>query len=156
VGIVHGGEYSPMTDDPDDYRPSSSWLLHVDPDHRAQLSVIRERIGPGDRIPLHWHDIDEVVLYESGRGLAHLDGTETEVRRGASVFIPAGVVHGTVNTGDAPLEVRAVYASTVVRMHMVQRNARPGTEGEAPKVSRYDMATGQYVLLGETDLSRRR
>jgi putative ABC transport system ATP-binding protein len=105
---------------------------------------------------LHWHDIDEVVLYESGRGLAHLDGTETEVRRGASVFIPAGVVHGTVNTGDAPLEVRAVYASTVVRMHMVQRNARPGTEGEAPKVSRYDMATGQYVLLGETDLSRRR
>lgn len=43
---MQGGEYSPMDDDPDDYRATSSWLLHVDPDLRAQLSVIRERIGP--------------------------------------------------------------------------------------------------------------
>ena len=154
MGIVHGGEYSLMDDDPDDFRPNSSWLLHVDPDHRAQFSVIRERIGPGDRIPLHWHDVDEVVLYERGAARVHLDGVETQVGPGASVFIAAGVVHGTVNTGTEACEVRAVYPTTVVRMHMVERNPRPGTESEPPKVSRYDMATGEYVVLGETDLSR--
>ena len=155
MGIVHGGEYSPMDEDPDDHRPGSSWLLHVDPERRAQLSVIRERIGPGDRIPLHWHDVDEVVLYESGRGRAHLDGVETEVGPGATAFIPAGVVHGTVNTGTEHLEVRAVFPATVVRMDMVERNPRPGTEDDPPRASRYDMATGAYVVLGETDLSGR-
>lgn len=154
MAVVHGGEYSPMDDDPDDFRPTSSWLLHVDPDRRAQLSVIRERIGPGDRIPLHWHDVDEVVLYERGAARVHVAGVETEVGPGASVFIAAGLVHGTVNTGTEVCEVRAVYPTTVVRMDMVERNPRPGTESDPPKVSRYDMATGEYVVLGETDLSR--
>ncbi len=66
MGVVHGSQYSPLDDDPDDYRPSSSWSLHVDPENRTELSVIRESIGVGDRIPRHWHDIDEVVLYERG------------------------------------------------------------------------------------------
>ena len=66
MAVVHGSPYSPMDEDPDDYRPGSAWSLHVDPERRTQLSVIRERIGVGDRIPRHWHDIDEVVLYEKG------------------------------------------------------------------------------------------
>ncbi len=66
------------------------------------------------------------------------------------MFIPAGVVHGTVNIGDEPLEIRAVYPSTVVRMEMVERNPMPGTEHEPPRVSVYDMTTGQFTILGET------
>lgn len=122
MGVAHGSPYAPMDDDPDDYRPTSAWSLHVDPEQRTRLSVIRECIGVGDRIPRHWHDIDEVVLYEAGHARVYLDGFETEVRDGASVFIPAGTIHGTVNIGDEPVQIRAVYPSTVVRMDLVERN----------------------------------
>lgn len=150
MGVAHGSEYVAMDDDPDDYRPSSSWLPHVDPDGRTRLSVIRERIGVGDRIPRHWHDVDEVVLYESGTARVHLDGTETQVAAGASVFIPAGVVHGTVNIGDAPVELRAVFPATVVQMDLVERNPMPGTEQDPPRATRYDLATGTFTVIGPT------
>jgi len=152
MGVAHGGPYQPMDEDPDDFRPNSSWLLQVDPDGRTKFGVIRESIGVGDRIPRHWHDVDEVVLYERGSGRVHLDGEDTEVGPGSTVFIPAGAVHGTINTGEEPLEIRAVYPATEVRMDLVERNAMPGTEAEPPRASYYNMATGEFTYLGETDL----
>ena len=152
MGVVQGSEYEPMDADPDDYRPTSSWLLHVDPDRRTGLSVIRERMGVGDRIPRHWHDIDEVVLYESGTARVYLDGEETEVTAGSTVFIPAGSIHGTVNIGDTPVEIRAIYPATVVRMDLVERNPMPGTEQDRPRATRYDMATGEFTVIGQTKL----
>jgi quercetin dioxygenase-like cupin family protein len=141
-----------MDDDPDDFRPGSSWALSVDPERRAGLSVIRERIAAGDRIPRHWHDVDEVVLYERGSGVAHLDGVDHEVRGGSTAFIPAGAIHGTVNTGGDPLELRAIYPTTVVRMDLVERNAAPGTESEPPRATTYDLSTGEFVVHGPTEL----
>jgi quercetin dioxygenase-like cupin family protein len=149
VGVARGGDYVPMDEDADDYRPGSSWLLQVDPDGRTSLSVVRESIGVGDRIPRHWHDVDEVVLYERGHARVFLDGAESDVAAGDSVFIPAGAVHGTVNTGSEPVEVRAVYPATVVRIDYAERNPRPGTEQDAPKATRYDLATGAYEVLGD-------
>jgi len=122
MGIAQSGPYAAMDDDPDDYRPGSAWLPQVDPDGRTSMAVIRERIGVGDRIPRHWHDVDEVVLYES------------------------------VNTGDVPVEVRAVYPATVVRMDLVERNPAPGTQDEPPRATRYDLTTGEFDVLGETTL----
>ena len=147
MGIASGGTYEPMVGDPDDHRPESSWRLQVDPDARTQMAVIRERIGVGDRIPRHTHDVDEVVLYESGRAIAHLAGVDTRVTAGDTVFIPAGTVHGTVNVGDEPVELRAVYPATQVRMDLVERNPAPGTEGDAPRSTRYDLATGAFDVL---------
>lgn len=152
MGVVHGSHYLPMDDDPDDYRPTSSMSLHVDPDHRTKLSVIRESIGVDDRIPRHWHDVDEVVLYERGHARVYLDGVETVVGAGATVFIPAGVIHGTVNIGDETVELRAVFPSTVVEMSLVERNPMPGTEKRAPQVSVYDMSTGAFTVLHETEV----
>lgn len=152
MAVARGGPYSPMDEDPDDYRPNSSWLLQVDPAAQTNLSVIREQIGVGDRIPRHWHDVDEVVLFESGRARVHLDGVETDVVPGETAFIPAGVVHGAVNIGDEPVEIRAVYPATVVRMDLVERNPKPGTESQPPMASVYDMVTGRFQQLGPTQL----
>lgn len=153
MGVARGLPYAAMDEDPDDYRPASSWLLQVDPDLRTSLAVIRERIAPGDRIPLHRHDIDEVVLYESGRGVIHLDGVDVEVAGGDTLFIPAGSVHGTRNVGSDPLELRAVYPATRVRMDMVERNPMPGTEDRPPQATVYDLATGEFEALGPTTFS---
>ena len=127
MGVVHAPAFHAMDDDPDDYRPSSAWALSVDPDGRAGFGVVHERIGVGDRIPRHWHDVDEVVLYEGGTARVHLDGADVDVAAGAIVFIPAGAIHGTVNTGADPVEVRAVFPATRVRIDAVERNPAPGT-----------------------------
>lgn len=150
MGVTHGSEYVAMDSDPDDYRPASSWLLQVDPDRRTGLGVIRERIGVGDRIPRHWHDLDEVLLYESGVARVFLDGVETEVVAGDTFFIPAGSVHGCVNVGVEPVDIRAVYPGTRVRMDMIERNPMPGTEDRRPQATAYDLATGEFTALGET------
>jgi quercetin dioxygenase-like cupin family protein len=149
VGIEDPPEFEAMDVDPDDYRPSS-WALSVDPDRRTRLSMIRERIGVGDRIPRHWHDLDEVVLYEHGRGIAHLGGVDHEIRAGSTAFIPAGTIHGAINDGSEPLEVRAIYPATSVRMDLVERNPAPGTEDARPQASTSDMATGEFVVHGPT------
>ena len=86
-----------MVGDPDDHRPGSTWALLVDPgDDRGRveaLAVISERIGPGERIPLHVHRVDEVIL-PRGPGRFRLGEEEQTVDDGAVVFIPAGVPHG--------------------------------------------------------------
>ncbi|HJV28900.1 MAG TPA: cupin domain-containing protein, partial [Gaiellaceae bacterium] len=82
--------------DPDDYRPGSVWSGPlVDPvspsGYVRDLSVILERIAPGDRIPLHRHGVDEAIVVESGEVELRLGG-ETRVVTGHSVvFVPAGV-----------------------------------------------------------------
>jgi quercetin dioxygenase-like cupin family protein len=153
MGIVHTATFAAMDQDPDDYRPSSSWALTVDPDGRSHLSVIRERIGVGDRIPRHWHDVDEVVLYTGGEAVVHLEGADRRVEPGATVFIPAGAIHGTVNAGSTPVEITAVFPATSVRMDLVERNPGPGTEGALPRAVTVDMATGAVTDHGPTDLS---
>ena len=147
MGVARAVPYAAMDDDPDDHRPGSSWALQVDPDGRTSMSVIRERIGVGDRIPRHVHDVDELVLIEQGAAVAHVDGQEWDVGAGDTVFIPAGAVHGTVNTGDEPVEVRGVFPVTRVRMDYVERNPAPGTEGDPPRSVRYDFATGAFEVL---------
>ena len=152
MGIAHAATFAAMNDDPDDYRPASAWALTVDPDGRSHLSVIRERIAVGDRIPRHWHDVDEVVMYTGGQALVHLEGTDQRVESGATVFIPAGAIHGTVNTGSTAVEIIAVFPVTAVRMDMVERNPSPGTEDRPPRAVTVDLATGAVIEHGPTDL----
>jgi quercetin dioxygenase-like cupin family protein len=88
TGIEHAPAFVPLDDDPDDYRPGSSWALSMDPDGRTRLAVVHERIAVGDRIPRHWHDVDEVVLYASGEATVHLDGADVPVAAGATCSFP--------------------------------------------------------------------
>jgi quercetin dioxygenase-like cupin family protein len=150
VGIVDQPRFEVMDSDPDDYRPGSSWALSVDPAREAPFGVIHERIGVGDRIPRHWHDVDEVVLYENGRARVHLDGLDREVTPGAIVFIPAGAVHGTQNIGQEPVEVRAVFPTTRVRIDAVERNPAPGTRDAVPQAVTYDFGAGTAIIHGPT------
>jgi quercetin dioxygenase-like cupin family protein len=148
VSVVHGAAGTPMTDDPDDYRPGSAWRLVVDPEGRVDMTVVHESIGVGERIPRHVHDVDEVVLVESGAARVHVDGQEVDVVAGATVFVPAGTVHGTVNTGTAPVSVRAFFATTTLRMDLVERNPAPGTEGRPPMTSVYYAREDRFEVLG--------
>jgi quercetin dioxygenase-like cupin family protein len=148
VSIVQPGSRQPMVGDPDDHRPRSSWRLVVDPVDAATrvdtLSLIEEEIAVGDRIPLHTHDVDELITVLDGHGVAQLGDERQEVGSGAAIFIPAGVVHGTRNSGTSPLLIHAVFPATEIVIDMRERNPAPGTEGRPPSRVRYDLRTGEF------------
>jgi quercetin dioxygenase-like cupin family protein len=67
----------------------------------------------GGRIPCHRHDtIEHEQIVLDGRMIISLDGRETEVRPGDSIFIPAGVSHWYENRGDAPVRFVCVVPRT--------------------------------------------
>lgn len=85
VGIVKSGPFQPMVGDLDDHRPNTTWRLAVDPGtagDEAGLAVLMERCASGDRIPLHRHDVDEVVMVVAGVGEYHLAGETQHVEGG--------------------------------------------------------------------------
>ena len=130
--------------DPDDWRPNSRWALVTDPG--ASLAVIIEEVAPADKIPLHRHTIDEVLLYESGSGEIVIGDERRPVSAGSIAFVPAGLAHATVNTGDEPLRLRAVFPSHVIDIEYLERNPAPGT-GDAPPQPplAYDARTGDVT-----------
>jgi quercetin dioxygenase-like cupin family protein len=155
MGIAWNSPYEPMVGDPDDHRPQTVWRVVIDPDGAdgsavVGMAVLMERCAVGDRIPLHRHDVDEVVVVVEGTGIYHLDGADHAVAAGDVVFIPAGTTHGTVNAGELPLHVHAVFPSRRVRTEMLDRNPAPGTEDELPMTTVYDFATGEVVVIGPT------
>ena len=126
--------------DPDDYRPRSAWTGPlVDPvspnGYVRDLSVILERIAPGDRIPLHRHRVDEAIVVEFGEVEIRL-GDDTRVVTGHTVvFVPAGVDHGARNVGSEPASYLAFFSTTAIDIEYVERNPAPGTEGDPPQPS---------------------
>ena len=149
MSIVEGYEFEAMIGDPDDHRQDTSWSLIVDPggsDGRVDtFAVIKERIAPGDRIPLHVHRDDELVIVH-GDGRYRLGDEEHDVADGAVVFIPAGVPHSLANPGPAPLPIEGIFATTTVWMRYLERNPAPGTEADAPRGATYDFRTGDVTF----------
>jgi quercetin dioxygenase-like cupin family protein len=151
VSIVQPTPREPMVGDPDDHRPRSEWRLVVDPGDESGrvegLALIEEQIAPGDAIPLHRHDVDELIVVVAGEGVARLGDAEQRVGPGAAIFIPAGAAHGTRNVSGGPMLVHAVFPATTIDIDMLERNPAPGTEDEPPRRSRYDLRTGAFEIV---------
>ena len=69
-------------------------------------------LEPGKGHDRHNHPGSEEIIYVvSGEGEQMVDDAPAvHVRPGASIFIPAGVFHSTLNTGWEPLRLVVVYA----------------------------------------------
>lgn len=78
---------------------------------------------------------------------ARLGEESRRIGRDAVVFIPAGTPHATVDAGTTPVEILAVFPATSIEIAMLERNPAPGTEGEAPRRSRYDLRTGEFEMI---------
>lgn len=139
MAIISQLHYAPFDEsDPDDFRPDSRWALLVDPDgknapHVDDITLIVEEIAPGDRIPLHTHPINEVIVILAGTPEVALGDDTQQVEPGTVVFIPAGTPHGTRNTGADPVRLHAMFPSERIGIHYLERNPAPGTELDAPQ-----------------------
>lgn len=69
-------------------------------------------LEPGKGHERHNHpDADEVIFIVSGEADQMLDDREpVRVRPGASIYVPRGVYHSTMNVGWEPLRFVVVYA----------------------------------------------
>ena len=92
-----------------------SWLSepHVTAAERFSAGVVKLESGKGHE--RHNHPYSEEILYVvSGTGMQMVDLPEGKVEReigpGTLVHIPTAVYHSTVNTGDEPMELIAIYA----------------------------------------------
>jgi quercetin dioxygenase-like cupin family protein len=139
MGFIERHEYEPMVGDPDDHRPDTTWTIAVDPDSLdgpggvRGITLIFERMAPGDHIPLHTHSVEEVIVVDEGRAEATLGAERRQLSAEACMFVPPGTAHGLRNAGEGVLRLHAAFASPTVDVTYLERNPAPGTESESPQ-----------------------
>jgi quercetin dioxygenase-like cupin family protein len=78
----------------------------------ASLLAGVNHLAPGGRIPLHFHDHEELQFILSGSGVAlDANGQEHPLEPGSTVYCAAGreSAHGFANTGSEPLAILYAY-----------------------------------------------
>ncbi len=75
----------------------------------AQVVVMSIPVGGEIGEEVH-PDLDQVLVFVQGRGLASLDGEEVVVGPDRLVHVPAGARHNVLNSGTDDLRLYTVYA----------------------------------------------
>lgn len=74
-----------------------------------QLFIGQQWLVPGDRVLLHTHPVEEVLVFLAGHGAATVGDAAYEVGAEISLHIPAGIPHGFRNTGNSIMHVMIVF-----------------------------------------------
>ena len=69
---------------------------------------------PGVEVPLHSHNVEEMVNVLEGSGECEVDGQVYPVKQWDTTYIPAGLVHCFRNTGSQRMSIMWIYATTNV------------------------------------------
>ena len=73
--------------------------------------VVLMSIPPNGEIGEEVHeDVDQVLAFVAGEGVAVLEGEESPVGRDRLVHVPAGMRHNIVNRGSVDLRLYTIYA----------------------------------------------
>lgn len=89
-------------------------------DGARAVSLVKGWMHPGARHSPHTHDVEEAVVFLSGRGVVEVGGRPCPVGPGDVVHIPPGVVHSTLNTGTEDLCFVAAFADNLIGAHPLQ------------------------------------
>ena len=92
-----------------------NWLSEPKVTAAERFSAGRVLLEPGKGHERHNHPYSEEILYVvRGRGVQTVElpeGTlEQEIGPGTLVHIPTAIFHSTINSGDGPMEMVAIYA----------------------------------------------
>lgn len=75
------------------------------------LQLVLMSLEPGEEIGEEVHaNTDQFFRVEEGKGVAVIDGKETQIRSDSAVVVPAGARHNIRNTGAKPLKLYTIYA----------------------------------------------
>ncbi len=77
----------------------------------TNLLFVRAHLPPGQAHPFHFHPKMEEVLYIlSGTAEQWVEEEKRTMKPGDSLYLPAGIVHGTFNVGTEVLAFLAILA----------------------------------------------
>ena len=85
----------------------------VGKEHGVQNSILFVTAAPNQKVSLHRHSYDEIIIVQEGRALCIVgsEEREREVHAGDIVSIPAGTPHAFRNIGDTLLRQIDVHAN---------------------------------------------
>ena len=75
---------------------------------KSQLVVMNIPAGEDIGQETHQH-VEQILYFQSGSGIAVLDGKESAISAGDVVIVKPGTQHNFINTGTEPLIVATVY-----------------------------------------------
>ena len=95
----------PLQDVPPIVLPGGSWSRVLLTGDRVGSSTALgfSSFAPATSTAMLSHLTEELAYVLSGRGELRLDGETVPYGAGSALYIPAGVWHAVVNTGDAPV-----------------------------------------------------
>jgi len=89
------------------------FIIKVDRQNGGSPDLVMgyEDLAPGVDIQLHRHVVaDEILFIHRGSGVASLDGRESPVSAGTTVYIPRNVSITVRNTGTEPLGLAFIFS----------------------------------------------
>jgi mannose-6-phosphate isomerase-like protein (cupin superfamily) len=101
------------------------------------LSVGVSAFEPGVAVPMHAHNVEEVVVVLEGAGECIVDGVSHPVKASDTTFIPSGRDHCFRNTGSSTMRILWIYGSTQVTRTFTE------TGVTVPHLSEADRIGGQ-------------
>lgn len=101
------------------------------------LSVGVSAFEPGVAVPMHAHNVEEVVVVLEGAGECIVDGVSHPVKTSDTTFIPSGRDHCFRNTGSSTMRILWIYGSTQVTRTFTE------TGVTVPHLSEADRIGGQ-------------
>jgi quercetin dioxygenase-like cupin family protein len=113
-----------MNDDlPVDRSPSGLAIRHLvsGATGSTELYAGQQWLEPGERVLLHTHPVEELLLFTGGTGEVSLGEETLPIGAGITVHIPAGEVHGFRNTGSNRLHVFVIFpGNTFAQTNIVE------------------------------------
>jgi len=134
------------------------YILKVTPESSGSKHLVMgtEDIEPGGQIERHHHlRQDEIVFIQSGVARVTLNGNESVVHAGGTVFIPAKTWISFRNAGQSPLSLIFVFSATGFETYM--RCASSATQPAPPITPQEDAACARKgdVVYEELPLAKR-
>ncbi|MDQ4044939.1 MAG: cupin domain-containing protein [Chloroflexota bacterium] len=112
---------------PVDRSPSGLAIRHLVTEEigSTDLYAGEQWLEPGERVLLHTHPVEEVLIFTEGLGEATLGDQAVPVRGGVTLHIPAGDVHGFRNTGEGRLHVFVIFpGNAFAPTNIIENGAR--------------------------------
>lgn len=95
----------------------------------TETMTYRVELTPGQQLPVHTHDHEEVSHVVSGRWVVSVDAEETDLGAGDTVVIPAGVTHSSrTREGDEAVILTSMPIGTVMIRSEGERVSPPWGE----------------------------
>ena len=87
------------------------WYCRPGMVEKTNLLFVRAQLPPGEAHKFHYHPKMEEILYIlSGTAEQWVEDKKQMMKAGDSVYLPAGLIHGTYNVGTEPLDFLAVLS----------------------------------------------